>query len=149
MKKEIPNPYQDRQCFYCGSENPRGFKLKFFLDPETGEVFTEYVPSPPFTGQGNILHGGIQMGLIDEVMGWTAHVTTGEMCVTTNIEVRFLKPVYMGKEVKVVCRATSREGPYVHMDTRIEYKDGTVCTTATGTYHLLSDERYQVLIQGE
>jgi len=45
MKKEIPNPYQDKRCFYCGSKNPEGLKLHFYRDDETEEVFTEYFPT--------------------------------------------------------------------------------------------------------
>lgn len=65
MKKEIPNPYLNEQCFFCGKENPDGLKLSFFLDDETGEVSTEYLPAPPFFGQGKILHGGIQVGMLE------------------------------------------------------------------------------------
>jgi len=36
---------------------------------EKKEASTEYLPAKHFTGQGNILHGAIQMGLLDEIMG--------------------------------------------------------------------------------
>jgi acyl-coenzyme A thioesterase PaaI-like protein len=82
MKKEIPNPYPEQTCFFCGEKNPIGLHLTFYLDEENGEVNTEYVPSKHFMGLGNILHGGIQSGLFDEIMGWTTHTLTGQNGVT-------------------------------------------------------------------
>jgi acyl-coenzyme A thioesterase PaaI-like protein len=149
MKKEIPNLYPDQECLFCGEKNPIGLKLKFYLDEETGEVSTEYLPSRPFVGMGNILHGGIQSGLFDEIMGWTAHNLTGEMGVTSDLEIKFLKPVYLGKRIRVYCRLASRNGPKVHLDARIEIPDGPVCSVATGTYHLLPRAEFQKLIQGQ
>ncbi|MBC2717029.1 MAG: PaaI family thioesterase [Desulfobacteraceae bacterium] len=149
MKKEIPNPFLDGKCFFCGSKNPEGLKLKFYVDDETEEISTEYLPTAPFIGQGNIFHGGIQMGLLDEIMGWTSYVATGENAVSSEINVKFLKPVYLGKQVRIVCRRTSREGSKFFMHARIETLDSTVCAVATGTYHVLSKDRYERLIQGQ
>ena len=146
MKREIPNTYPDQECFFCGEKNPIGLKLKFYLDEETEEVFTEYMPSKPFVGLGNILHGGIQAGLFDEIMGWTAHNLTGEMGVTSELNIKLLKPVYLGRRIKVCCRLSFRNGPKVHLDARIEISDVTVCSMATGTYYLLPHDKFQKLI---
>lgn len=149
MKKEIPNPYVDGNCFYCGWKNKDGFKLKFYLDDETREVSTEFVPAPPFIGQGNIVHCGIHLGLLDEIMGWTSHVATGEMAVTSDIQVKLLKPVYLGKQVKVTCRVISRKGRKVRMRAEIEDSDGNVCSVATGTYQILSMGIYESMIHAQ
>ena len=97
MKKEIPNPYPEQECFFWGDKNPIGLRLKFYLDEETGEVTTDYIPSRLFMGLGNILHGGIQSGLFDEIMGWTTHTLTGQMGVTSKLNIPFLKSAYLGK----------------------------------------------------
>jgi acyl-coenzyme A thioesterase PaaI-like protein len=149
VKREIANLYPDQDCLFCGERNPIGLRLKFYLDEETGEVSTEYLPSRPFVGLGNILHGGIQSGLFDEIMGWTAHHLTGEMGVTSDLRIRFLKPVYLGKRIRVYCRLTSRNGPKVRLDARIEIPDGPVCSVATGTYYLLPQIKFQKLIHGQ
>jgi len=69
MKKEIPSLFADNDCFFCGRDNQAGLKLNFYWDEERGEASTEYVPPRHFSGHGSILHGGIQMGLLDEIMG--------------------------------------------------------------------------------
>jgi hypothetical protein len=93
MKKEIANPFPDRRCFFCGADNPQGLGLRFFHDDATGETSTEYVPEERFVGQGDILHGAIQMGLLDELMGWACVAHTGEMAVTADLRCRFLRPL--------------------------------------------------------
>jgi uncharacterized protein (TIGR00369 family) len=149
MKKEIPNPYPEQACFFCGEKNPVGLKLRFYLNEKTGEVTTEYVSSRLFMGLGNILHGGIQSGLFDEIMGWTAHTLTGQMGVTSELNIQFLKPVYLGKKLMVSCRIISQRGAKVHLGAQIETTEGTVCTQATGTYYLLPQDKFDQLIYGQ
>ena len=148
MKKEIPNPYPNQECFFCGEKNPIGLKLKFYLNEETGEVITEYVPSRFFKGLGNIFHGGLQSGLFDEIMGWTTHTLTGQMGVTTEINIQFLKPAYVGKKFIISCRITSQENAKVQLEATIETAEGTVCTRATGIYYLLPQDKFEQLVNG-
>lgn len=149
MKTEMGNPFGNGNCFFCGSNNDAGLKLTFFRDTETDEISCEYDPEERFSGQGSILHGAIQMGLLDEIMGWTSHAVTGEMAVTAGIDIRFRRPVYIhGGPVRVTGRVTSREGARVHMTAELRNRDGKVCTTAQGTYHILPGDRYAPLIRG-
>jgi acyl-coenzyme A thioesterase PaaI-like protein len=145
VRKEIPSPYVDQQCFFCGDRNEAGLHLRFYLDEATGEVSTEYTASAPFRGLGDILHGGIQCGLFDEVMGWTSHILTGQIGVTSDLTVSFLKPVLLGTPIAVFCRIVDRVGPRVRLEARIEGPDGVVCTRASGTYHLLPQSRFDAL----
>jgi uncharacterized protein (TIGR00369 family) len=149
MNKEIPNPYPEQECFFCGDKNPVGLKLRFYLNEETGEVTTEYVPSRLFMGLGNILHGGIQSGLFDEIMGWTTHTLTGQMGVTTEINIHFLKPAYIGKKLTISCRITSQKKSKVRLEGTIETAEGAICTRATGTYYLLPQDKFEQLVYGK
>ena len=148
MKKEISNPYLDGRCFFCGMNNKNGLKLKFFVDEETGVVSTEYLPSSQFTGQGNVLHGGIMMGIIDEIMGWTTYVVTGSKAVTSDVQVKFIRPVYLGAMLRVKCKAYRKEGPRVHLQVEALNPEGRQCVNATGTYHILPEDRFERLITG-
>jgi len=150
MKKEIQNPFSDNNCFFCGSENQFGLKLKFFWDEEKKETYTEYLPDQHFIGQGNILHGAIQMGLLDEIMGWNSYVFTQEMAVTSVLNIKFLHPTYIcGEKINITCRVTSREGSKINMKATLSNIEGVVCTIATGTYHILAPNKYKDLIHGK
>lgn len=150
MKNKIQNPYPDNNCFFCGSENEAGLKLEFHFDTVKKEVSTKYLPDQHFVGQGNILHGGIQMGLLDEIMGWTSHVLTQEMAVTSDLNIKFVRPAYISKKnLNVSCRVISTEGKKVTMLATLTDNDGKICTEATGSFHVVSLERYNDLIQGK
>jgi uncharacterized protein (TIGR00369 family) len=146
VKKRIANPYIDQQCFFCGEKNDAGLRLVFFLDEDAGEVSTEYTASEPFVGLGSILHGGIQSGLIDEIMGWTALMITGEQGVTLELTVKFIKPVYLGEKLLVTCRVSERTDPRVHLEARIESPTGVLRTSASGIYHLLPPDRFEQVV---
>lgn len=149
MKKEIVNPYPGGKCFFCGCGNAQGLNLQFYHDDALGETSTEYVPEERFVGQGNILHGAIQMGLLDEIMGWACFAHTSEMAVTSKMDFRFLQPLYIsGDAVRVTCHVIERVDRKVHMRAELVNGENTVCTKATGTYHIVTSEKYAALVQG-
>ena len=150
MKEEIQNPYPNNNCFFCGSENTKGLNLKFYWDKETKESSTEYLPAQHFVGQGDILHGAIQMGLLDEIMGWTSYIFTKEMAVTTELDIKFLRPTYIcGEKISVTCRVITMEGPRVNMIANLSNSHGEECTAATGTFHILPPNKYDDLIHSK
>jgi acyl-coenzyme A thioesterase PaaI-like protein len=149
VKNEIPNPFSDNNCFFCGSDNQFGLQLKFFWDEEKEEIYIEYLPSRHFIGQGNILHGAVQMGLLDEIMGWNSYIFTKEMAVTSNLNVKFLHPTYInGEKINITCRVISREGSKLSMKATLSNIEGVACTIPTGTYHILAPDKYKDIIQG-
>ncbi len=150
MKEEMQNPYPDNNCFFCGSENTHGLNLKFYWDEDEESVSTDYLPAKHFVGQGKILHGGIQMGLLDEIMGWTSYAVSQQMAVTSELSFRFLRPVYLrDAKINVMCRVSSREGSKVNMQATLSDDEGMVCTTAKGTYHILLPDKYGSIITGD
>ena len=64
MRKEISNPYRDTHCFFCGRDNQQALKLRFYWDEEKKETSAEYQPAQIFAGQGNMLHGVIQIAMV-------------------------------------------------------------------------------------
>ncbi len=144
--KPIPNPYRTGECFFCGDQNPIGLRLDFLeSDTEPREVVLNWHVSPKFKGFGNILHGGIQSGIFDEIMGWaTVHFTKGTG-VTTELMIKFLRPVYVNEHIEARCRIAFREDDKVHLEAEISQR-GEVCTRASGIYVLLDREKFDRLI---
>lgn len=95
MKKELYNAYADQEgynCFGCSPDNPFGLKCKF---TDEGEYVTcHWQPSENYQGFFNVLHGGIQATLIDEIACWAIFSHVKSAGVTTNMSVRYRKPVY-------------------------------------------------------
>ena len=143
----IPNPFLRGDCFFCGASNPVGLKLAFYeAGTEPKEIICRWTPPALYKGLGRILHGGIQTGLFDEIMGWaTVHLTKG-IGVTVDLKVIFLKPLFVEQEIEVRCRIESLEGHKVNLSAEIRNQEGTLCTNATGTYLLMDEGRFKSLV---
>jgi len=149
MKQHIPNPFEDGHCFFCGPENQDGLKLEFHHDKEAGEVSCEYIPEQRFQGQGSVLHGGMQMGLLDEAMWWAGCAQTGvKEAVTANANFRFLRPVYIGESVTITCKVKDFDGNSIKLTGAIVNKDGKKCTTVKGEYRVITG-RYEEVVDKE
>ncbi len=148
--REIPNSYVPRTCFFCGADNPIGLKLVFHeTEAEPRELVCRLNPSALYAGYGKILHGGIQSGLFDEIMGWSALQLTGQLGVTSSLQIEFLKPLYVEQEIEVRCRSTSQEGPKINFSAEITDRDGAICARATGTYVVVNTEHFKRLVGQE
>ncbi|MBI5569406.1 MAG: PaaI family thioesterase [Desulfomonile tiedjei] len=142
--KTLVNPYRDGGCFFCGSANLQGLRLTFQeTETEPNELVCRWVPSPVYKGFGTVLHGGIQSGLFDEIMGWTTLHLTREVAVTASLDVKFVRPLHVDQQIEVRCRIESRNGARVNLAAEIKNSKGEICTTATGTYVIMTRERFK------
>lgn len=147
--KTLDNPYSEGGCFFCSPSNPVGLKLIFQeTETEPNELVCRWFAAPPYKGLGRIVHGGIQSGLFDEIMGWTTHYLTRQVGVTSALTVQFLKPLYIEQEIEVRCRIASREGSRVNLAAEIKNSRGDICTTAVGTYVVMDREKFDRAVDG-
>ena len=95
--REILNPYDIRgnMCFGCSQSNPLGLRLKFMESAEF--VHATWNPDRYYEGYPNILHGGIISALLDEIGAWCISVKAGTAGVTTEINIKYILPVYINK----------------------------------------------------
>ena len=139
MIREIENSFIDfpgNNCFACHPNNQHGLRLKFFANDETGEVFTKIKPEIHFNGFPGILHGGIQCALIDEVAYWAMFDRIKKIGLTAKIDIQYLKPVPMGKELEVTARVKEIKGRRVTVDTSISGAGPEEFTSAEVLYFL-------------
>lgn len=98
MKRKIVNPYdriEEHNCFACSKHNLSGLKMSFY--EEDGFVFSEWKPQPEFQGYHNVLHGGIQATLMDEISSWCVQIKLKTAGVTSRLEIKYKRPVYCNK----------------------------------------------------
>lgn len=107
--RKILNPYDQidgHYCFACSKHNPIGLKLEFL--EEGDEVISKWLPKKEYTGFHNVLHGGIQAVLMDEVAAWCIQIKYKTSGLTSKLETRYRKPVYIdGGEITLRSRITS------------------------------------------
>jgi len=92
--KKILNPYtkyDDYNCFGCSPDNSQGLKMKFFEDGEY--VISTWKPVTFLQGYHNVLHGGIQATLMDEIGSWFVQIKQKTAGVTSNMNIRYLSKV--------------------------------------------------------
>lgn len=107
--KKLLNPFtklEGYQCFGCSPDNPNGLQLSFTEDGDY--VTAEWEPVPHFQGWNNILHGGIQATMMDEIASWLVFVKLDTSGVTCEMEVKLKKPVKTN-EGKLFLKARLRE----------------------------------------
>ena len=112
--KKIRNPFTDLgtrdnyNCFGCSPNNEIGLQLEFWEDGE--ELMAKWQPRNLLEGWHNIIHGGIQAALLDELGGWIVLIKVKTAGVTSELNIRYLKPVNISKgEITVRGKVTSVE----------------------------------------
>jgi uncharacterized protein (TIGR00369 family) len=122
----------DDHCFCCGKQNSRGLQLEFRY-PEKGKAETELAIPEYFTGWKKITHGGLLAMLLDETMAHSciSQAVTG---VTVDIQVRYLKPVEVGKRIRVFGQVSKVKSRIIETEASVHDETGEVVATASARF---------------
>ncbi|MEI7879795.1 MAG: PaaI family thioesterase [bacterium] len=121
-----------KTCFVCGEDNPHGLRGRSCVEED--RIVLTHVPREADLGYRHLMHGGISMTLLDEVMTWAAILTFKRASVAAELTVRLQKPIVVGQKIRVegwISRAKSR---LVETEGRIVDARQTVLATAGGKY---------------
>lgn len=142
--KKIKNPWipltdKGYNCFACSPTNPCGLKMEFYEDGD--DIVSYWTPDDNFQGWMNTLHGGIQATIMDESAGWLISRKFQTSGMTTNLNVKYKKPVPTGKGIKIEVRARVKEVKrnFVFIEATISH-EGTICSTGELTFYCFSKE---------
>lgn len=140
--KPILNPYATLEgycCFGCSPDNRLGLNMKFVEDGEL--IVCQWTPRDEYQGFPNILHGGIQATLLDEIASWCVMIKLKTSGVTARLDTRYLKPVKMSESpITIKAQIVSQRLNQVMIETSITNAKGVICTTALATYAIFSEE---------
>jgi len=132
--KDDPEVYQ---CFGCSPYNDFGLHLEFWEDDE--EVVSFWKPRPILQSYPNVLHGGIQSTLLDEISGWVVYVKCGTVGVTVEMNVRFKRPLTIDQEeISIRARLLEQNKRTANIGARIINAEGAICAEAELKFFLLS-----------
>lgn len=121
-----------RSCFVCGAENEHGLKLKSRV--KDGRVELRYTTRPHDVGYKAIVHGGILMTLMDEVMTWAAILAMGGMCVAAEMSTRLKFPLGVGADVIIRGWVSKKTGRLCLTGADVLDLSGQIYASATGKY---------------
>lgn len=141
--RKIINPFthvKDYNCFGCSPENMNGLRMNFYEEDEF--VYCDWQPVSYFQGYNNVLHGGIQATLMDEIASWTCNVKAGTAGVTYKIEAIYKKPVFTNKgTVHLKAKLVNISKNLASISVELYNAERELSSQATVVYFLLPFEK--------
>lgn len=135
MKYKVLKKQQNSsKCIVCGLQNGLGLKACFY-ELENGELAAIFKPIDEHQSYPGRMHGGISSAILDEVIGRAILIKDESMWgVTTELILKYKKPVPLNEELKVVGRITRDTKRLFEGTGEIILKNGDVAVTAAGKY---------------
>jgi uncharacterized protein (TIGR00369 family) len=134
LHKVIKKQYITKNCFVCGKDNETSIKARFY-ELDNGEVAVLFDPSEEYQGYPDRLHGGVAATVLDELIGRAIIVREpGVWGVTVELNIKFKKPVPMGKPLKAVGRVTINRSRMFEGTAELLLEDGSTAVSAWGKY---------------
>ena len=97
-------------------------------------VVSTWQPQNNFQGWHNVLHGGIQATLMDEIASWVVFAKLGTKGVTSKMEIKLSKPMLMDKgPVQLTARLREMRRNIAVID--VELLDGEGVRCAEGVFN--------------
>jgi uncharacterized protein (TIGR00369 family) len=144
MKRKLP---EHGWCFVCGSENPHGIGLTWWLD-ENGIMTSEFTLNQAQQGPPGHVHGGASAAILDEAMGlvvWAA----GHKVAAVNLEIDYHKPLPLGMALSLEARVIQIDERKIFSTGEIFLSDGTMAVSGRGIYAAAPDLFANVHLPGE
>ena len=136
--RKIINPYvqtEGYKCFGCSQNNKLGLQMEFFEDDDY--VISKWMPKDHLAGYGNILHGGIQSTLMDEIASWVVYVKAKTAGVTAALNVKYKNTVYTDKgELLIRAKLMDQNKRLATIHVELLDNNGKVCSEAEAKYFL-------------
>jgi len=130
MKIVMPN---SKDCFYCGTDNPIGMHLTYYLDEN--RISTDFIPDKKYGFSEQLLNTGIAFGILVEAMGWVPAYSLGNPEVLLiDFSSKVLMPIPIGHKVSVIAEAISINGWISEIQGIIRDEIGNICIKATGKF---------------
>lgn len=123
-------------CYGCGSRNQHGHRIKTFWEGE--ESVTRFLPEPYHTAIPGYVYGGLLASLIDchstgtaaaamyRAEGRAMDSLPAFRFVTGSLNVSYLKPTPLGRELEIRGRVREIKGRKVLVDSTL-FADGVAC----------------------
>jgi len=144
--KTLRNPFaglEGYNCFGCSPHNQFGLRLTFTEDKD--EILCRWTPDLNFQGYFNLLHGGIQATLMDEIASWTVYVKVKTAGFTSKAEFRYLKPVGMDQgPITLRSRLLTMRRNLADIEVKLFDKNNTLCSEGFLTFFTFPQEKSKI-----
>ena len=143
--KKLKNPFSELstyKCFGCSPHNNHGLRMEFYEDGD--EVVSTWDPEHHFQGYINVLHGGVQSTLMDEIASWVVFVKLKTGGVTSRLTSRFRKPVMVNEgPISLRAKLVEQRRNIAEIEVKLFNSEGVLCAESVAEYFVLSKEKAQ------
>ncbi|MGI6719042.1 MAG: PaaI family thioesterase [Bacteroidales bacterium] len=141
--KIINNPFDKidgYNCFGCSENNLYGLKMKFYEDGEF--LISKWKPNKNYCGYNDLLHGGIQATLCDELASWTVYVKKERSGVTSRLNMKYRNPVNISNgELTLKSRITGYiRSTFVIIEIKLYDGLNKLCSEGEAIFRMFSKE---------
>lgn len=138
----IQNPERESEaynCYGCAPHNPRGLKMEFFEDGD--DIVCQWMPHPDFQSYDNVLHGGVQAALFDELACWILMVKAGSAGLTQYLHISYQCPVFLTHgQITLRGRITEHQSPRVSITAELSDSNGHLRSSAKAAFLLYPEK---------
>ncbi|NHB68115.1 PaaI family thioesterase [Perlabentimonas gracilis] len=142
--KKVRNPYVGHEgygCLGCDPSHPFGLRLSFTFDEVEKILYAEWTPHKGFQGYTDVVHGGIQATLLDEIGGWAVNTILGTGGVTSQLQIRYKKPAHISDgPLKLKAWLVSSEKRLANIQTQLFNAKDELCAEAQVQYFVFPPE---------
>ena len=125
--------FEDKTCFGCGEDNPRGLRLKLGYDGDTKTVFGEFQATQELEGAPNIIHAGVIASILDEAMV-TVNKYMDIVALTGELTIRYLQPAFIQENLYIRGGYVKKNKRVIENRAEIENEMGKIVARAKGKY---------------
>lgn len=140
---KLKNPYaefKEYQCFGCSPTNPLGLQMQFYKEED--EIVCKWNPNEHFQGFHDILHGGIQSTMMDEIASWVVFVFLDTAGVTYQLSTRFRKPVHLSKgTITIRAKLLKHEKRVAEIEASLYDGEKVLCSESRLNYFVMPREK--------
>jgi acyl-coenzyme A thioesterase PaaI-like protein len=114
--------------------------MEFYKDGD--EIVSKWDPSEHYQGFHDILHGGIQSTMMDEIASWVVFIKIDTAGMTYRLNVRFRKPVMISRGI-VTVRASlvKQQKRFAEIEARLYDGEDMLCAEGVANYYLMPREK--------
>ncbi|GAC1355685.1 MAG: hypothetical protein NVSMB4_16720 [Acidimicrobiales bacterium] len=123
----------ESNCFVCERSNAQGLQIPFAHDEDRDAVVADFSVGADFSGAPAYVHGGVVSAVMDEAMAWAAIAVGGAFALTSELSLRFLRPVRVGRMYHVEATLTETTAQQIQAQAHLTDERERVCATATAT----------------
>ena len=140
---KLQNPYATfpgYSCFACSPTNPAGLHMEFYKDGD--EIVSKWDPGEHYQGFHDILHGGIQSTMMDEIASWVVFINIDTAGMTYQLNVRFRKPVFISKGIVTVRASLVKQQKRIaEIEARLYDGENRLCAEGVANYFVMPREK--------